>query len=72
VFRGVVEGKGKGVVARSGWSEVVKASFTASDAVKEAFTPLRTALNDAFGTLNVLNAPFRTSQQPDTSASTPQ
>jgi len=25
-------------------------------------------LNDAFETLNVLNAPFRTSQQPDTSA----
>jgi len=47
---------------------VVKASFTASDAVKEAFTPLRTVLNDAFGTFNVLNAPFRTSQQPDTFA----
>jgi len=25
-------------------------------------------LNDAFETLNVLNAPFRTSQQPDTFA----
>jgi len=39
--RGAVRigGAGKGVAARSGWSGVVKASFTASDAVKEAFTP---------------------------------